>query len=48
MAEKIEQPVGLAAARSQMHIGDEKRAIALRGRVRHAIAFALRKIMPAG
>ena len=35
MAEEIEQPVGLAAARAEVHVGDEQRAKPSRGVVRH-------------
>ena len=40
MAQKIEQFVGLAAARSQMHVGNEKRAKASRGVFRHGAPFS--------
>ncbi len=35
VAEEVEQLVGLAAARAEMHVRNEKRAISLRGDVRH-------------
>ena len=35
MAEEVEQPVGLTAARSQMDVGDEQRAKPSRGVIRH-------------
>jgi hypothetical protein len=35
VTEKVEQPVGLTAARSQMYVGDEQRAKSSRGVVRH-------------
>jgi hypothetical protein len=35
MAEKVEQSVGLTAARSQVDVGDEQRAKPSRGVVRH-------------
>jgi hypothetical protein len=35
MAEEVEQPVGLTAARSQVDVGDEQRAKPSRGVIRH-------------
>jgi hypothetical protein len=46
VAEEVEQSVCLAAARSQMHVGNEKRAISLRGGIRHVGRFVLLGIMP--
>ena len=41
-AQEVEELVGLAAARAEMHVGDEKRAISLRGEIRHdAILFGM-------
>jgi hypothetical protein len=35
MLEEVEQLVGLAAARAEMDVRDEKRAVSFRGVVRH-------------
>jgi hypothetical protein len=40
MAEEIEQLVGLAAARAEMHVRDEKRAKAPRDDFRHGAPFS--------
>jgi hypothetical protein len=48
MAQEVEQFVGLAAARSQMHVGDEKRAKSSRGVIRHGATFSKTVFMCAG
>jgi hypothetical protein len=45
MPKKIEQPVGLAAARSQVDVGDEQRAKPSRGVVRHDTTLSGAMIM---
>ncbi len=45
MAEEVEQPVGLAAARSQVDVGDEQRAKPSRGVVRHDTTLSDAMIM---
>ena len=45
MAEEVEQLVGLAAARSEMDVGDEQRAKSSRGVLRHGTAISGAVIM---
>jgi hypothetical protein len=45
MAEKIKQLIGLTAARTKMHIGDEQRAKPSRGVVRHSATISNVMIM---
>ena len=45
VAEEIEQSFGLAAARAEVHVGDEKRAITLRSFFRHDSLIILLLIM---
>ncbi len=45
MAEEVEQLVGLAAARAEMHVGDEQRAKPSRGVVRHGTTISDAMIM---
>ena len=45
MAEEIEELVGLTAARTKMHIGDEERTKPSRGVVRHGTTISNAMIM---
>jgi hypothetical protein len=45
MAEEVEKLVGLTAARTKMHIGDEERAKPSRGVVRHGTTISNAMIM---
>jgi hypothetical protein len=45
MAEEVEKLVGLTAARTKMHIGDEKRTKPPRGVVRHGATIPNAMIM---
>jgi hypothetical protein len=45
MAEEVEKPVGLAAACSEVDVGDKQRAKSPRGALRHGTTFSGTLIM---